>query len=159
MGSFYRPDMPAGEDGQSRVIYTQGTPAFNAYYKWYEQQHGIGPRVGGGKTTADRGWQPPEDWTYSSETGYWYTPEEMTNAGYVQENGNWIHTNEIKKREIDKQNAELESKIATRRETQGRLRDVLSKGRSRTILTSSLGVKNKADILQEKLSEASGVLK
>lgn len=159
MGLFYRPEMPKGEVHNSRVKYSYGTPAFNAYYKWSFNKTGVKPFILAGKIAAPVDWKPPEDWTYSDETGFWYTPKEMTDAGYVQQNGEWLHKNEIKRREVERQNAELEAKIARIKATQGRMRDVFAKGRGRTILTSAGGVKGSADVIRSKLTEAKGVLK
>jgi hypothetical protein len=159
MGSFYRPQMPEGERHNSKVYYKNGTPAFNAYYKWSLNETGVKPHIFVGRLAAPVGWEPPEDWTYSDETGFWYTPKEMTDAGYVQQDGEWLHKNEIKRREVERQNAELEAKISRIKATQGRMRDVYAKGRGRTILTSAGGVQGGADVVRSKLNEAKGVLK
>lgn len=159
MGSFYRPKLPTAVEGQSNVIFEQGTPGFNAYYKWAQEKNGVGPYVLRHKIVAPSDWEPPADWTYSSQTGFWYSPKEMTNAGYLQEDGQWIHKNEIKKREIERQNAELDARIAKRKATEGRLRSVFSKGRNQTILTSANGVNGSAEVLKKNLSEVKGIMK
>ncbi|WP_415713242.1 hypothetical protein [Maridesulfovibrio sp.] len=104
-------------------------------------------------------WRVPEDWTFSEKTGHWYTPAEMQNAGYSKIDGEWLHPNDIRQREVDRQNAEFDAKVALRKETQGRMRKVHALGRKKTILTGPDGVSGKAKISKEFLNRSKGVLK
>ena len=104
-------------------------------------------------------WRAPDEWTFSGQTGHWYTPTEMRNAGYSKIEGEWLHPNDIRKREIDRQNAEFDAKVALRKKTEGRMRQVHALGRKKTILTGPEGVMSKAKISQEILKRSKGVMK
>lgn len=159
MGSFYRPDLPSAAQGSSRVRYERDSPGFNAYYKWYQEQNGKGPNLRGNKLYAPAGWQPPSDWTYSEQTGHWYSPQEMTDAGYNRVEGEWLHRNDLKRREVERKNAELDARIARRKATEERFRGIRSRGRKETILTSAEGAGGAAEVIKRKLSGVKGVMK
>lgn len=104
-------------------------------------------------------WEVPADWTFSEKTGHWYTPGEMNNAGYNLIDGEWLHPNDIRQREVNRMNAELDAKIAARKASEDRLRKVRASGRDKTILTGSDGVSGSVKISREFLHRSTGVMK
>ncbi|ACS80405.1 hypothetical protein [Maridesulfovibrio salexigens] len=159
MADYYRPDLPAAKEGQSNVWFANGSPGFNGYFKWHRYTYGTNPSSSTEGLTAPADWRAPEDWTFSKKTGHWYTPGEMQNAGYSRIDGEWLHPNDIRQREVDRQNAEFEAKLARRKESEGRMRKVHALGRKKTILTGPDGAAGKATISKEFLNRSKGVMK
>jgi hypothetical protein len=159
MANYYRPELAKAKEGQSKVWFDNGSPGFNGYFKWYRFNYGTNPTSNSKGLNAPADWRAPDDWTFSGQTGHWYTPTEMRNAGYSKIEGEWLHPNDIRKREIDRQNAEFDAKVALRKKTEGRMRQVHALGRKKTILTGPEGVMSKAKISQEILKRSKGVMK
>jgi hypothetical protein len=159
MSNYYRPDLPSAKDGQSSVWFANGSPGFNGYFKWHRFTYGTNPSSSKEGLNAPADWRTPADWTFSEKTGHWYTPGEMQNAGFSKIDGEWLHPNDIRQREVDRQNAELKAMVARRRESEGRMRKVRAFGRKNTILTGPDGVAGKAKISREFLNHSKGVLK
>ncbi|OEU66973.1 MAG: aminobutyrate aminotransferase [Desulfovibrio sp. S3730MH75] len=158
MSNYYRPTLPTANGNESKVWYDYGSPGFNGYFKWHKTTYGTNPSSNNKGLKAPAGWGIPEDWTFSDKTGHWYTPGEMTNAGFSQIDNEWLHPNDIRKREVDAQNAELDLKIKTRRATEGRMRNVHSLGRKKTILTGPDGVVAGAKVQKKILHSSKGVM-
>lgn len=168
MADFYRPELVSdrrwvslsdNNPGSSRAWYDKGTPGFNGYFKWHQATYGSYPQYSPQGLSAPADWQPPEDWTYSAQTGHWYTPTEMKNAGYDLQNGKWVDPNEARRAEVEKQTAEFDAQTARRRNTESRLRSVKAAGRAATILTGAHGVAGKALLRRETLQNSMGVKK
>ncbi|WP_320169513.1 aminobutyrate aminotransferase [Maridesulfovibrio sp.] len=158
MANFYRPQLGAGT-GSGSVWYEKNSPGFNGYFKWHRLTYGTNPSSNNKGLNAPSGWQPPDDWTFSDKTGHWYTPGEMQNAGYNLIDGEWLHPNDIRQREVDRENAELDARIARREASESRFRKVRAAGRIKTILTGSNGVAGKALVKKEILQNSKGELK
>lgn len=156
MSGYYRPDLP--ESGKSTVWFDYGSPGFNGYFKWHKTTYGTNPSFNASGLSAPSNWQMPDDWTFSDATGHWYTPGEMNNAGFNFIDGEWLHPNDIRKREIDKENADIEARIAARKSTEGRMRQVHAVGRKKTILTGPVGVSGVAKVEKQFLQSSKGVM-
>lgn len=159
MPNYYRPDLPPAQEGRSNVWFANGSPGFNGYFKWHRYTYGTNPSAKKNGLNAPADWRVPADWTFSEQTGHWYTPAEMQKAGFSRIDGEWLHPNDIRQREVDRQNAEFDASMARRKETQGRMRKVHALGRRNTILTGPDGVAGKAKISREILNRSKGVLK
>lgn len=159
MAKFYRPELPQAEKGESSVWYQKDSPGYNGYFKWHRSSYGTNPGTKNSGLDAPAHWQTPADWTFSEATGHWYTPSEMQNAGYNKIKGEWLHPNDLRKREVDRQNAELDTRIASRRVNDKKFREVHAAGRGKTILTGAKGVAESAQVKKEILHNSKGVLK
>ncbi|WP_419783421.1 aminobutyrate aminotransferase [Maridesulfovibrio sp.] len=159
MPNYYRPDLPKAEEGQPQVWFDNGSPGFNGYYKWHRYTYGTNPSSNNRGLNAPADWRVPEDWTFSSGTGHWYTPTEMKDAGFNRINGDWLHPNDIRQREVERQNAEFDARLAARKKSQSRMRKVHALGRKATILTGPDGVVAKAEVGKEVLDRYEGVMK
>jgi len=159
VATFYRPELPKAAKGQASVWYNKDSPGFNGYYKWHRSTYGTNPGSNDQGLNAPSHWEVPAEWTFSEATGHWYTPSEMHNAGYNKIEGEWLHPNDIRKREVDRQNAELDAQIAARRKREKTFRRVHAAGRVKTILTGAKGVKGEAQVNKEFLHNSKGVLK
>ncbi|WP_432735820.1 aminobutyrate aminotransferase [Maridesulfovibrio sp. FT414] len=157
MADFYRPALPTAPQGRDSVWYQKDSPGFNGYFKWHRTTYGTNPKSNDKGLNAPAQWQPPQDWTFSGQTGHWYTPSEMQNAGYNLIDGEWLHPNDIRKREVDRQNAEIDAKIARREASEKSFRAIRAAGRAKTILTGANGVAGKALIKRETLQNSTGV--
>ena len=151
MSRYYRPELSKAKKNYPIVVFEIGSPGFNGFFKLYRDKHGRNPYYNSKGLSVPSSWKIPESWTFSEETGYWYTPDEMHNAGYSLIEDEWIHPNDIRRREIEKQTAEFEAKVAARKSFEGHLRQVNATGRKDTILTSPAGVSGEADIYKKKL--------
>lgn len=156
MAKFYRPQLPTAPQGRGSVWYDIHSPGFNGYFKWHRTTYGTNPRSNTKGLNAPSDWQPPTDWTFSEKTGHWYTPDEMHKAGYNLIDGEWLHPNDIRQREVDRQNAELDAKIARRTASEKKFRQVRAAGRMKTILTGANGVAGKAMVKKEQLHNSKG---
>lgn len=159
MPNYYRPDLPEARKGQSSVWYDNGSPGFNGYFKWHRHTYGTNPSSNKKGLSAPADWRVPTDWTFSEKTGHWYTPGEMQNAGYSKIDDEWLHPNDIRQRDVDRQNVEFEANVALRKKTEGRMRKVHALGRKKTILTGANGVAGKASVVKETLDRSKGVMK
>ena len=159
MAKFFRPQLPAAPQGRDSVWYQKDSPGFNGYYKWHRTTYGTNPRSNNSGLSAPASWQPPEDWTFSDSTGHWYTPGEMQNAGYNLIDGEWLHPNDIRQREVGRQNAELDARIARRKASEDKFRLVRAAGRAKTILTGANGVAGNAMVKRQALQNSKGVRK
>ncbi|MBI9112814.1 aminobutyrate aminotransferase [Maridesulfovibrio ferrireducens] len=158
MSSYYRPELPGPKSGKSDVWFDRDSPGFNGYFKWHKTTYGTNPSFNSKGLNAPADWGMPKDWTYSDSTGHWYTPAEMTNAGFNQIDGQWLHPNDIRKQEIDTANAELDAKIASRKATEGRMRKVHAFGRKKTILTGPVGATGVVKVEKHFLQNSKGVM-
>ncbi len=155
---YNRPELPKAKPGSSSIWFDENSPGYNGYYKWHMSTYGSAPSLNVGGLNAPAHWEAPDDWAFSQNTGYWYTPAEMNNAGYNLTDGQWLHPNDIRQREVDKQNAELDIKIAARRVSEERFRNIRAAGREKMILTGSKGAAGVAMVKKEILHNSKGAI-